>query len=178
MRDKILGYTALGCCVVIFLFEFHFADAPEIFRGGAKLAELVVGLCISYLAAYVFYIVTIEYPHRKRKKHLSEYLAALVIDVRDQLDLVVCGLLNKRFYNYENVDVDGNNEEIRKVLSKVYLSTESAKYKNILGVQKQYVGEYVAANLIALEHSIRELANNQWIDKEPNQERSIVLKRL
>ncbi|WP_105171819.1 hypothetical protein [Pseudoalteromonas sp. T1lg24] len=160
MKDKTLKLTALICCVVIFLFEFHFSDAPEVFRGGAKLADLSVGLCISYLAAYVFYLVTILYPLSKRKKHLSEYLAALIIDVRDQLDLVVCGFLNRRSYNYENFNVDASRKEISSILSKVYLHTESTKSKNVFGVEKQSVGDYVTVNLIAFEHSIRELANN------------------
>ncbi|HHX8286380.1 TPA: hypothetical protein ACVOYT_004555 [Vibrio diabolicus] len=167
MRDKLLKFSAFGCCVVIFLFEFQLSDTPEMFKGGAKLAELVVGLCVSYLAAYIFYLVTIEYPYRKRKEHLSEYLATLVIDVRESLDIVVCGLINKPFYQYEKFDLDSSKNEIRQVLSKVYLSTESNKNKHVYGKQKEEVGEFVSRNLVVLDSAIRELANNSdYVEQE------------
>ncbi|MBJ6889093.1 hypothetical protein, partial [Vibrio cholerae] len=76
-------------------------------------------------------------------------------------------MINKPFYQYEKFDLDSSQNEIRQVLSKVYLSTESNKNKHVYGKQKESVGELVSRTLVVLDNAIRELANNSdYLEQE------------
>ena len=61
-----LGFAIGTICIV----EFVFDDVPELFSGGAKLGSIVVNVSLSYIAAYIFYIVTYLIPSHRDRKHI------------------------------------------------------------------------------------------------------------
>jgi len=63
-----LAIIALLAIVLLFLFEFLFFENPEFFNGANKIGKIIYGLLLSYLAAYVFYILTVYYKEYRMRK--------------------------------------------------------------------------------------------------------------
>lgn len=66
-QHKNLFYIALVSVLSVILFEFIFAKYTELFIGGVKVAEIIVNSSLSYIAALIFYILTIYIPSNEEK---------------------------------------------------------------------------------------------------------------
>jgi hypothetical protein len=67
----VLSIGIVLASVLIFVFEFVFYDTVEIFRGGAKLAEILVNLSLAYIASIIVYFVTSYLPEFRRRVGVS-----------------------------------------------------------------------------------------------------------
>lgn len=61
--------------ITIFLIGFVLSNVPEIFRGGAKLGEIIYRICLSIMSSYVFYLFVVHLKSQKDKRNIYDYIA-------------------------------------------------------------------------------------------------------
>jgi hypothetical protein len=61
--------------LAVLLIKFWLASVHELFRGGAKIGELVSALCFAYVTSYVFYFVVQHVKNQRDRDNLYPYIA-------------------------------------------------------------------------------------------------------
>lgn len=75
---KDIAFLFLICISTIICIDFWLKDIPEIFRGGAKIGDIVYKLCLSYTSAFIFYFLVVHIKAQKDKANLYHYVAKKV----------------------------------------------------------------------------------------------------
>lgn len=70
-----LNLSALVYCVVE---KVLLANVPEVFRGGARVGELVYDLAIAYVGAFVFYLLVVRLPLRQDRRNVWAHMGPLL----------------------------------------------------------------------------------------------------
>ncbi|WP_372873266.1 hypothetical protein [Shewanella sp.] len=82
----VLSCLAITSALLIFFLEIVFAKTPDyIAPYGQKLTDVVVNLSLSYISAFIFYLLTIHIPEVRRRKRVS----ALVNKTTDHLSRLI-----------------------------------------------------------------------------------------
>ncbi|MDR1200397.1 MAG: hypothetical protein LBL58_02040 [Tannerellaceae bacterium] len=84
------------------LYNFVLIDIDEIFKGGYKIGIYVNTLCMSYLAGFIFYFVSIHIPFIIRKEKRVKYIHVSVMKIITYTDDFI--LRNLMIYGFEFKD--------------------------------------------------------------------------
>lgn len=62
----------------IILLTFWLINIPELFKGGAKIGQIVYGLSFAYVSSFIFYFIVIHSKIRKDKENLHSYISGKI----------------------------------------------------------------------------------------------------
>lgn len=65
----------LSSIFTIFLIDFWLINIPELFKGGAKLGQIIYKLCFAYISAFIFYFLVVHLKNQKDKENLYGYIS-------------------------------------------------------------------------------------------------------
>lgn len=105
---NILFVFALG---TVISFEILFSDSAEWFHGGAKLADLLTAIALSYIAGYIFYLST-EVRRKVNSIHSTKFTAHRHCGE-------VISLVNKVFFSITEVRDIPEENIIRENINKI-----------------------------------------------------------
>lgn len=54
------------------------ANVPEVFRGGARIGDLLYDFAIAYVGAFIFYLLVVRVPLRRDRRTIYRHLAELI----------------------------------------------------------------------------------------------------
>lgn len=74
LRKDLLIMFLLALSIIL-LIDFWLIDIPELFFGGEILGKVVYKLSLSYISAYIFYILVVYYKEYKNKMILYPYFS-------------------------------------------------------------------------------------------------------
>jgi hypothetical protein len=77
---KLLNYLLIASLVIIVLIEL-LSDTHEIVPFGAEFGRFVYSLGLSYIAAYIFYFVSVHLKEIKDKKTINPYISKQVFSI-------------------------------------------------------------------------------------------------
>ena len=71
---KELNYLFILAVVTVILIDFVLIHIPETFNGGARIGRIIDRVCLSYISAFIFFLVGAHYKSVNDKKTLKPYL--------------------------------------------------------------------------------------------------------
>ena len=80
--------------ITIFLIDFWLIDIPELFKGGAKLGQILYKLCFAYISAFIFYFLVVHLKNQKDKENFYGYISSNTSMVIGQAKALIISLEN------------------------------------------------------------------------------------
>lgn len=74
VSDYLVGFIALGCLYAIFQIKFDFAFCMGYSDKAEAWNEIIANLSYSYLAGFIFFLLTVTLPHEKMKAKVKKAL--------------------------------------------------------------------------------------------------------
>jgi hypothetical protein len=102
----------LGLIVALALiatFDFAYSDTVELFKGGAKIAEILVNLSLAYIASIIVYYVTSYLPETQRRRGVSRGVRESTLRIKQSFEW---------FFNNQGSGIP-TNEEIQSFIKKI-----------------------------------------------------------
>lgn len=148
-KPQTLLLASLSASIItMLLVEFVFDDMPELFDGGHRLGNIMVNVSLSYIAAYLFYLVTVAYPKVVEKKHSEEYLADQISLVSFFVGQIVVDSTNGSITQAMLNDQSEISEEaIREAMNNVFMDTVLSQTRTDLNGNRYNVGDAVSRDI-------------------------------
>ncbi len=155
--NKILFFSLLIVILAIAMIEFVFENTVEPFEGGAKLAEITVNLCLSFIAAYLFYLITFVIPKYIERKQIEEHAAHLINKVLFHILFIMQDATN---FNISQKDLKLKpltETDFKDAMKNVFMDNELKRFRTGKDGHNQNVGEAVINHIEGLKNTIDEL---------------------
>lgn len=150
--------VSLGFAIgTIFFVEFVFDDLPELFSGGAKLGSIVVNVCLSYIAAYIFYVVTYLIPRHIERKHIEEHAAHLINMVLFYILFIMQDAANMKIPQRDLKIKDLSEDDFKSAMTDVFMDNEMRNFRAGSDGHNVKVGQAVINNMEGLIRTVNEL---------------------
>lgn len=166
-KDIILLASLVLSITTILSVEFIFNDIPEIFNGGAKIGKILVNISLSYIAAYLFYIVIIIIPQKNERNQLQDHISHLIKRV---LFYILCILQDTVNFNISQKNLKINDydaDSFRKATKNVFLDDELSRFRSGEDGHNIKVGQAVCRDVTRLKESINELLKySRYLDSD------------
>ena len=158
-----LGF-AIG---TIYFVEFVFDDVPEFFSGGAKLGSIVANVCLSYIAAYIFYVVTYLIPKHAERKHIKEHAAHLINMVLFYILFIMQDSANMNIPQKDLKLNDLSEDDFRNAMKEVFMDNEIRNFRAGSNGHNVKVGQAVMNSMEGLIKTVNELFKySQYIETQ------------
>ena len=148
-----LGFAIGTICIV----EFVFDDVPELFSGGAKLGSIVVNVSLSYIAAYIFYIVTYLIPRHIDRKHIEEHAAYLINRVLFYILFIMQDAVNMNIPQKDLKLKDLSENDFKDAMNDVFMDDEMRNFRAGNDGKNVKVGQAVINSMEGLTKTVNEL---------------------
>jgi len=160
--------VSLGFAIgTIFFVEFVFDDLPELFSGGAKLGSIVVNVCLSYIAAYIFYVVTYLIPRHIERKHIEEHAAHLINMVLFYILFIMQDAANMNIPQKDLKIRDLSEDDFKSSMKDVFMDNEIRNFRAGSDGHNVKVGQAVINNMEGLNRTVNELFKySQYIETQ------------
>tara|TARA_R110002167_G_scaffold110677_9_gene281508 strand:+ start:4598 stop:5365 length:768 start_codon:yes stop_codon:yes gene_type:complete len=159
----LLGFTIS----TIYCVEFVFDDVPELFSGGEKLGSIVVNICLSFIAAYIFYLVTYLIPKHIERKHIEEHAAHLINKVLFYILFIVQDAAN---FNIPQKDLklkDLSEDDFKNAMTNLFMDNEIRNFRAGIDGHNVKVGQAVINSMEGLTKTVNELFKySQYIETQ------------
>ncbi len=137
--------------------EFVFCEIPELFKGGAKLGALLVNLSLSYIAAYVFYVLTVVVPRHIEREHIKEHAAHLINMVLFYILFIMQDAVNMKIPQKDLKTKHLSENDFRLATQDVFMDNELAQFRASADGYNMKVGDAVSKNISGLIDTVNEL---------------------
>ncbi|ENM5907511.1 hypothetical protein LPR20_003698 [Vibrio mimicus] len=165
--QRILSYSLILAIALVVIFEFLYVDSIELFKGGAKLADIVVNMSLSYMAAYLFYLVTYLAPKYQSRNVVEEHVAFLIGKILFELLFIVHDSSNMQIEHKRIKSKELTLDEVKSELSGVFMEQPLKYFRVGEDGHNQTVGEAVSRHLDSLRLHIDELlVHSQVVEPE------------
>lgn len=162
----LLVSLAFAICTIYFV-EFVLDDVPEIFSGGAKLGSIVVNVCLSYIAAYIFYLVTYLIPKYIERKHIEEHAAHLINMVLFYILFIMQDAANMKIPQRDLKIKDLSGDDFRSAMKDVFMDNEMRNFRAGDDGHNVKVGQAVIYSMEGLIKTVNELFKySQYIETQ------------
>ncbi|CAM1339654.1 hypothetical protein [Tenacibaculum aestuarii] len=151
----LLTILFIACITYITLHIYWFSNEPECFFKAYEVGQIVNKLCLSYIAAFIFYLVVNYLPQRKRRKKLLENLDTQINVIENCLNQILKELNYQT--DQETLTIDNITQ---KELKNVLLNT-SPKHKSSIN----YPNNKNASILKVIEVNFK-VVQNEYLDLE------------
>jgi hypothetical protein len=155
--DKILILSLTIAILTIFIVEFVFDDVTEIFDGGARLGEIAVGMGLSFVAAYFFYIVTFLVPRKVERKHIEEHAAHLINRVLFHILFIMQDAVNSNVSQKDLKLLNLTERDFKLATTNVFMDNDLKNFRVGADGHNISVGEAVIKHVNDLKLNIDEL---------------------
>lgn len=150
--DSILYFVLFIATIWVLLIEFFFFDSIEWFAGGARLSQISVSICLSFIAAYIFYFLTIQVPKKRDLAQLREISAPLLNDILFHILMIMQGATNKKL-SQKKLKLEALTvKEFSNAMNDIYFDTLLRDSCNGMTV-----GKSVVSHIEQLKSTSREL---------------------
>lgn len=150
--------VSLGLAIAtIYLVEFVLDDVPEVFSGGAKLGSILVNVCLSYIAAYIFYLVTYRIPKHIERKHIEEHAAHLISMVLFYVLFIMQDAANMNIPQKDLKLNDFSEEDFKSAMNNVFMDNEIRNFRVGSDGHNVKVGQAVINSMEGLIKTVNEL---------------------
>lgn len=148
MHDKLTKLCGVAATLVI-LINFVLKDVPNYFYFDAEIKSLLSNLSVSYIIAYIFYLLQVYVPELKRKEILKNRISSPLSITLSTIEEVLTPFLNNRDFLNNNVSVKSIEE-----LATINLMAPSSISLHIVNGQMVYQSYY--ENLVSNKKRIIE----------------------
>ena len=155
--NKILFVSLLIAIVAIVLIEFVFDNTIEPFKGGAKLAEILVNLCLSFFAAYLFFLVTFLIPKYIERKQIEEHAAHLINMVLLYVLFIMQDATNMNISQKDLKIKHLTEKDFKNAMKNVFMDNGLKNFRLGIDGYNQKVGEAVINSIEKMKSTIDEL---------------------
>lgn len=151
----------------IYFVEFVFDDVPELFNGGAKLGSILVNVCLSYIAAYIFYLVTFLIPKHIDRKHIEEHAAHLIEMVLYYILFIMQDAANMNISQKDLKLKDLSEDYFKRAMKDVFMDSEIRDFRAGSDGHNMKVGQAVINSMEGLTKIVNELFKySQYIETQ------------
>jgi hypothetical protein len=165
--NKILFISLIFAISAIYLVEFVFNDVPEIFDGGAKLGSIAVNVCLSYIAGYIFYVVTYLIPKYSERKQIEEHAAHLINMVLFYILFIMQDAANMNIPQKDLKLRDLSEDNFRSAMKDVFMDNEMKNFRVGDDGRNIKVGQAVINSMEGLVKTVNELFKySQYIETQ------------
>lgn len=166
-QNRILLVSLGFAIVTIYFVEFIFDGVPELFSGGAKLGTIVVNVCLSYIAAYIFYLVTYLIPRNIERKHIEEHAAHLINMVLFYILFIMQDAANMKIHQEDLKLKDLSEDDFRSAMKDVFMDNELKHFRADIYGNNVKVGQAVINDMEGLTKTVNELFKySQYIEMQ------------
>ncbi len=167
LPNRILLISLVFAIGTIYFIEFVFDDVPELFSGGAKLGSIVVNVCLSYIAAYIFYLVTYLIPRHIDSKHIEEHAAHLINMVLFYILFIMQDAANMNIAQQDLKLKDLSEDDFKNAMKDVFMDNEIRNFRAGSDGHNVKVGQAVIYSMERLTKTVNELFKySQYIETQ------------
>jgi hypothetical protein len=154
---KVLFGLLIVSVVTILSVEFVFHEIPELFKGGAKLGILFVNISLSYVAAYIFYVLTVVVPKRMEREHIKEHAAYLINRVLFYILFIMQDSTNMKIPQKDLKLSQLSEDDFKLAAQDVFMDNELANFRTAADGHNMKVGDAVSGHIKELKNTVDEL---------------------
>jgi hypothetical protein len=143
--------------VTIVSVEFVFYEIPELFKGGAKLGVLFVNIGLSYIAAYLFYVLTVVVPKHIEREHIKEHAAHLINRVLFYILFIMQDSANMKIPQKDLKLKHLSETDFKLATQDVFMDNELTHFRAAPDGHNMKVGDAVSGNIKGLKDTVDEL---------------------
>lgn len=147
----------IASVLTILSVEFVFYEIPELFKGGEKLGGLFVNISLSYVAAYVFYILTVVVPKHIEREHIKEHAAYLIGRVLFYILFIMQDSTNMKIPQKHLKFSHLSENDFRLATKDVFMDNELAHFRTAPDGHNTKVGDAVSGHIKGLQDTVDEL---------------------
>lgn len=165
--NRILLFSLGFAIGSIYFVEFVFDDVPELFNGGSKLGSILVNVCLSYIAAYIFYLVTFLIPKHIDRKHIEEHAAHLIEMVLYYILFIMQDAANMNIPQKDLKIKDLSEDDFKRAMKDVFMDSEIRDFRAGSDGHNMKVGQAVINSMEGLTKIVNELFKySQYIETQ------------
>lgn len=118
--NKILFWLLI---VSIFIFTSYnlTMDEPELFPGAEFIYNLCSQLSLAYVGSFIFYIVQVYIPEKKRRKRMKENLYYYLYEILDLMGHIYCDICTSYSEPYNMLNIQITESQFEKLKKKFKL---------------------------------------------------------
>lgn len=152
----ILTFILFVSLVCIFVIKYIWGQTPEKWDFGEETGEVLFGLCISYIAAFIFYVIDIWIPQNQEKKKRYNRLAVPLSRLLNHMKSQLIGLTNSKTKEELNFNDFEKEVFIENVESYDLINDIASLYFTDLDRNATY-GEYLDHHISRVNEYIEEI---------------------
>lgn len=95
--DKVIGYITIITFLYVLLYYFVFIEIDEIIPYTAKIGEFIYPICLSIIAAFIFYFWTVHYPQVNQKEKFDQHMIESISDIEDYCRVYILEPIKEKY---------------------------------------------------------------------------------
>lgn len=116
IRDNVMISILSGVAILIIISYIVSIDLPELWDNAGIQFEILYQISLAIIASFIFYIMQIYIPQRKKKKAIRPYITRLMNKISDSMDIIIREL-SKCYLNQDISIVNITDEELKCIIN-------------------------------------------------------------
>ena len=131
------------------------------------MGSIVVNVCLSYIAAYIFYLVTYLIPKHIERKHIEEHAAHLINRVLFYILFIMQDAANMNIPQKDLRLKDFSEDDFKNAMKDVFMGNEMKNFRAGSDGHNVKVGQAVINSMEGLVRTVNELFKySQYIETQ------------
>ncbi|MFB2517515.1 hypothetical protein [Lysinibacillus sp. OTC-L20] len=126
---KILGNLLGVALIIIVVFKIVLKDLPDFFYFDSEIRDILVNISLSYVAAYIFYLIQVYLPETKKRMMYLSSIKKPMIDIQRHIR----DIFRVFDINLDEIKNDNDFENIIQRFSEIDMMADSRAIKLVNG---------------------------------------------